>query len=121
MSAVATASLSSRLFGSSQPKRINFAVTWVRARRPSSRRGAYRSGRKRYRGGLSSGGRRADISNTVTAVGAVDESCRLSSRGNLNILSEARIHAPELISHQINGDPIEEELCQSLVSREVRR
>jgi hypothetical protein len=33
-----------------------------------------------------------------------DESCRLN-RGNLNILSEARIHAPELISYQVRGDP----------------
>jgi hypothetical protein len=40
----------------------------------------------------------------VTAVGAVNESCRLN-RGNLNILSEARIHAPELISYQVSGDP----------------
>ena len=43
--------------------------------------------------------------DTATAVGAVDESCRLN-RGNLNILSEARIHAPELISYQVSGDPI---------------
>jgi hypothetical protein len=42
-------------------------------------------------------------------------------RGNLNILSEARIHAPELISHRISVDPIDEELRPSLVSREVRR
>jgi len=68
-----------------------------------------------------SGRRRSDDSNTVTAVGAVEESCRLNSRGNLNILSEARIHAPELISHQVSVDPMEEELCPSLVSREVRR
>jgi hypothetical protein len=39
------------------------------------------------------------------AVGAVDESCRLN-RGNLNILSEARIHAPELTGYQVSVDPI---------------
>jgi len=39
------------------------------------------------------------------AVGAVDESCRLN-RGNLNILSEARIHAPELIGYQVSVDLI---------------
>src|SRR6202047_1211061 len=48
------------------------------------------------------------------------ETCGLNS-GNLNILSEARIHAPELISDQVSIDPIEEVLCSSLVSREVRR
>src|SRR6202047_185679 len=46
------------------------------------------------------------------------ETCGLNS-GNLNILSEARIHAPELISDQVSVDPIEEVLCSSLVSREV--
>ena len=66
------------------------------------------------------GSRRSDNSNPVTAVGAVDKSCRLN-RGNLNILGEARMHAPELISHRISVDPIDEELCPSLVSREVRR
>jgi hypothetical protein len=64
---------------------------------------------------------RSDDSNPVTAIGAVDESCRLNSRGNLNILSEAWIHVPELISYRISVSPIDEELCPSLVSREVRR
>jgi hypothetical protein len=41
---------------------------------------------------------RSDDSNPVTAEGAVGERCRLNSRGNLNILSEARVHALELIS-----------------------
>jgi hypothetical protein len=71
--------------------------------------------------GRSSGSRRSDDSNPVTAVGAGDESCRLNSRGNFNILSEAWIHAPELISDRISVNPIDEELCPSLVSREVRR
>jgi len=39
------------------------------------------------------------------AVGAVDESCRLNM-GNLNILSEARVHAPELIGYQVSVDSI---------------
>src|ERR1700756_461128 len=73
--------------------------------------------RKRYRRGQSSGSRRSDDSNPVTAVGAIGERYRLNSRGNLNILSEARVYAPELISHQISVDPIEEKLCPSLVSR----
>jgi hypothetical protein len=78
-------------------------------------------GRKRYRRGRSSGSQRSDDSNPVTAVGAVGERCRLNSRGDLNILSEARVHALELISHRISVDPIEEKLCPSFVSREVRR
>jgi hypothetical protein len=53
-------------------------------------------------------------------LGAAGETCGLNS-GNLNILSEARIHASELISDQVSVDPIEEVLCPSLVSREVRR
>ena len=64
---------------------------------------------------------RSDDSNPVPAVGAVDESCRLNSKGNFNILSEAWIHAPELISYRISVSPIDEELCPSLVSRQVRR
>ena len=40
---------------------------------------------------------------------------------NLNFLREARIHAPKLLSHRTSVEPIEEELCSSLVSREVRR
>ena len=63
---------------------------------------------------------RSDHSNTATAVGVAGETCGLNS-GNLNILSEARIHAPELISDQVSVDPTEEVLCPSLVSREVRR
>lgn len=51
------------------------------------------------------GRRRSDHGDTAMAVGAVDESCRLN-RGNLNILSEARIHAPELIGYQVSVDPI---------------
>jgi hypothetical protein len=53
-------------------------------------------------------------------VGAACETCGLNS-GNLNILSEARIHTPELISDQVSVDPIDEVLCSFLVSREVRR
>ena len=53
-------------------------------------------------------------------VAAAGETCGLNS-ANLNILSEARIHAPELTSDQVSVDPIEEVLCSSLVSREVRR
>ena len=79
-----------------------------------------RAARKRYRRGRASGSRRSDHSNTATAVGAAGETCGLNS-GNLNILSEARIHAPELISDQVSVDPTEEVLCPSLVSREVRR
>ena len=37
----------------------------------------------------------------VTAVGAADNICRLNSRGDLNILSEAGIHVPQLISYQL--------------------
>ena len=48
------------------------------------------------------------------------ETCGLNS-GNLNILSEARIHAPELISDQVSIDQIDEVFCPSLVSIEVRR
>src|ERR1700746_4065989 len=51
------------------------------------------------------GRRRSDHGDTAIAVGAVDESCRLN-RGNLNILSEARIHSPELIGYQVSVDPI---------------
>src|SRR5207248_586128 len=83
-------------------------------------RAAYPGGRKRYRRGRPLGSRRSDHSNTATAVGAAGETCVLNS-GNLNILSEARIHAPELISDQVSVDPTEEVLCPSLVSREVRR
>jgi hypothetical protein len=72
-------------------------------------------------GAADSGSRRSDASNRVTAVGAVGERCRLNSRSNLNILSEARVRAPKLISHQLSVDPIDEKLCPSLVSREVRR
>jgi hypothetical protein len=36
-------------------------------------------------------------------------------------LSDARIHAPELISYRISVDPIEEELCPSLVSWSVEK
>jgi hypothetical protein len=61
------------------------------------------------------------IATPVPAVGAVDESCRLNSRGNFDILSGAWINAPELISYRISVNPIDEELCPSLVSREVRR
>jgi hypothetical protein len=39
----------------------------------------------------------------VTAVGAADNVCRLNSRGDLNILSEAGIHAPQLISYQLRA------------------
>jgi hypothetical protein len=70
--------------------------------------------------GRPSGSRRSDHSNTANGVGAAGETCGLNS-GNLNILSEARIHAPELISDRVGVDPIEEVLCPSLVSREVRR
>jgi hypothetical protein len=55
---------------------------------------------------LSDGSRRSDDSNPVTAVGAVDERCRLNSRGDFNILSEAWIHAPELMSYRISVNPI---------------
>jgi hypothetical protein len=70
--------------------------------------------------GEASGSRRSDHSHTATAVGAAGETCGLNS-DNLNILSEARIHAPELISDQLSVDPTEEVLCPSLVSGEVRR
>lgn len=73
------------------------------------------------RRGRSPASRRSDDNNPVTAIDVVDDSGRLNSRGNLDILSDARINAPELISHQISIHPIEEELCPSLVSREVRR
>jgi hypothetical protein len=45
------------------------------------------------------------------------------SRSNLNILSEARVRAPELISHQISADPIDEKLCPlwSVEKFELRR
>jgi len=62
----------------------------------------------------------SDDNNPVTAIEIVDHGCRLSSRGNLYILTDARIDA-ELISYQISVDPIEKELCPPLVSREVRR
>src|SRR6202049_4194678 len=83
-------------------------------------RAAYEGGRKRYRRGRPSGSRRSDHSQHGYGVGAAGKTCGLNS-GNLNILSEARIHAPELISDQVSVDPIEEVLCSSLVSREVRR
>ena len=63
----------------------------------------------------------SENNNPITAIEIVDHICRLSSRRNLYILTDARIHAPELISYQISADPIEKELCPSLVSREVRR
>ena len=65
------------------------------------------------------GNRRSDHSNTATA--SELQVRPVGNSGNLNILSEARIHAPELISDQVSVDPIEEVLCPSLVSREVRR
>ena len=65
----------------------------------------WRGRRKRYRGDDSQASRRSDHGDTATAVGAVDESCRLN-RANHNILSEARIDAPELSGYQVSVDPI---------------
>jgi hypothetical protein len=43
---------------------------------------------------------------------------RQAFRGNLNILIDARIHAPELISYQISVDPIGEKSLALLWSVE---